>query len=195
MVEKGSNNDKEWEFWKQKIAQHWKAFAVFVAGCVLAIVGAIMVLFWHIQTSPIGNMGTARIGDWTLAWLWAFFLVLIGWELLFVGIPVVVAVGLGWYLWWNKLPEDEKAEFRNREKEEKHRRRNAAGGGGFSFFMYIAYSIYIYANGAFFTSFNTYPYTFWVYAWFLTLAWLLIIFGIPIAIILVIVYFAYWRKK
>ena len=135
-------------------------------------------------------MGTATIGEWTLAWIWEFFIFLLLWELLLVGIPAGVAFGVGWYLWWKRLPAEEKAEIKAR-----WRVRRAAEGGGFGFFMFIAYSIYMYINGDFFTPFGDYPYTHWVYSWFLTLAWLLVIFGIPAAIILTIVYLKVWRKK
>lgn len=188
MEEKGNYSDGE--FWKRKIEEHWKVFTVFIIGCVVAIVGALLVLFWFIETSPIGAMGTATIGEWTLAWIWEFFIFLILWELLIVGIPVGVAFGVGWYLSWNRLSAEEKAEFKGR-----WRGRGTAEGGGFGFVMFIAYSIYIYINGDFFTPFGDYPYTYWVYSWFLTLAWLLVIFGIPAAIILTIVYFKVWRKK
>ena len=183
-------NYSDGEFWKRKIKEHWKVFTVSIIGCVVAIVGALLVLFWFIETSPIGAMGTATIGEWTLAWIWEFFIFLILWELLIVGIPVGVAFGVGWYLWWNKLSAEEKAEFKGRWPG-----RGTAEGGGFGFVMFIAYSIYIYINGDFSTPFGDYPYTYWVYSWFLTLAWLLVIFGIPATIILTIVYFKVWRKK
>ncbi|GAG25875.1 unnamed protein product, partial [marine sediment metagenome] len=81
------------EFWTRKIKEHWKAFTVFIIGCAVALAGAILVLFWFIETSPIGAMGTATIGEWTLAWIWEFFIFLVLWELLIVGIPVAVAFG------------------------------------------------------------------------------------------------------
>ena len=188
MDEKGNISDGE--FWKRKIQKHWKVFTIFIIGCVVAIAGAILVLFWFIDTSPIGAMGTATIGEWTLAWIWEFFIFLVLWELLIVGIPVVVAFGAGWYLWWNKFSAEEKAEFKGR-----WRGKGTAESGGFEFFMFIAYSIYMYINGDFSTPFGNHPYTYWVYPWFLTLAWLLVIIGIPAAIILTIVYFKVWRKK
>jgi len=184
------SNCSDGEFWKRKIKEHWKAFTVFIIGCVVAIIGALLVLFWFIETSPIGAMGTATIGEWTLAWIWEFFIFLMLWELLIVGIPVGVAFGVGWYLWWNRFSAEEKAEFKGR-----WRGKGTAESGVFEFVMFIAYSIYMYINGDFFTPFGDYPYTYWVYPWFHTLAWLLVIFGIPAAIILTIVYFKVWRKK
>ncbi len=192
MVKKLEENGKsrDGEFWIRKIQEHWKVFTVSIVGCVAAVAGAVLVLFWLIETSPIGAMGTATIGEWTLAWIWEFFIFLILWELLFVGIPVGVALGLGWYFWWKRLPAEERVEFRGR-----WRGRRTAEGGGFGFAMFIVYSIYIYIQGDFFTPFGDHPYSYWVYSWFLTLGWLLIIVGIPAAIILPIVYFKVWRKK
>jgi hypothetical protein len=184
------SNISDGEFWKQKIKKHWKIFAGSIIGGVVAIAVSLLVLFWFIDTSPIGAMGTATIGEWTLAWIWEFLIFLILWELLYVMLPVVVVFGVGCYVWWKRLSTEEKAEFKGR-----WRGKRTAEGGGFSFGMYIAYSIYMYINGYFYTPFGDFPYTFWVYAWFHTLAWLLVIIGIPAAIILTIVYFAVWRKK
>ena len=180
------------DFWLRKIGEHWKAFIALIIGCVIAIAGAILVLFWFIETSPIGIMGTATIGEWTLAWIWGFFIYLILWELLIVGIPVAIAFGVGWYFWWNRLSAEEKAEFKCRDKKSK---RGTAAEGGCGFIMFIAFSIYMFINGYFYTPFGDHPYSFWVYSWFLALSWLLVIFGIPTAIILTIVYFKVWCKK
>ncbi len=185
------NHDNE-KFWFQKIKQYWQMFVLMIIAGIIAIAGAIIVLIWHMETSPIGLQGTATIGQWTLAWVWTFFIVLILWELLFVGVPAGIAAGLVYYFWWRNLPEEEKAEFKSREKKDK-RARN--GTGAFNILLFIAYSIYMLINGHFNTPFGDMPYRFWIYACFLTIGWLLIIFGIPAAIILTIVYFKVWRKK
>ena len=180
------------EFWPRKIKQHWKAFIVFIIGCICAAAGAVLVLFWFIETSSIGAMGTATFGEWSLAWIWGFFIFLILWELLLVGIPVIIALGLGWYLFWRSLSDNEQIEFKERDKK-KHR--GASAGSSFSILMFIAFSIYMYINGYFYAPFDDYPYSFWVYSWFHSLGWLLLIFGIPVVIILILVYVAIWRKK
>lgn len=190
-MEKHDINEDE-KFWLQKIKQHFPVFMLAVISIVIAIIGAIIVFVWHMETSPIGNQGEATIGQWTLAWVWTFFIVLILWELLFVGTPAAIAACLFYYFWWNNLPAEEKAEIKNREKKDK-RVRN--GTGAFNILLFIAYSIYMLINGYFSTPFGDMPYTFWIYACFYTMAWLLIIFGIPAAIILIIVYFKVWRKE
>jgi hypothetical protein len=178
------------EFWKQKITKHWKAFTALIIGCVAATIGAIWVLFWFIDTSAVGAMGMATIGEWTVAWIWEFFIFLMLWELLIVGIPAAVAFGVGWYLWRKRLSDEEKAEFKGR-----WRGKGTAEGGGCGFFMFIAFSIYLYIQGDLYTPLGDHPYLYWVYSWFYTLGWLLVIVGIPAAIILTIVYFTVWHKK
>ena len=185
MTEKMEEKDKcsDRTFWKQKIKKHWKMFAATIVGGVIAIIASLFVLFWFIDTSSIGMMGTATIGEWSLAWVWEFFIFLILWELLYVILPVVIVFGVGWYLWWKRLPAEEKADFKGR-----WRGKGTAEGGGASFGMFISYSIYMYLNGDFYTPFGDFAYSYWVYAWFHSLAWILIIVGIPAAIILTIVY-------
>ena len=180
------------EFWLRQIRKHWKAFIVFIIGCVFALAGAIYVLFWYIESTSIGTYGTATIGEWTIAWIWEFFIYLVLWELIIVGIPVAIAFGIGWYLFWKSLSDQEKEEFNNREKKKHH---GSSAGSGFSIFTFIAFSIYMYIKGEIYTPFSDQPYSFWVYSWFEALGYLLLIAGIPAIIILIIVYFTIWRKK
>jgi hypothetical protein len=187
----GNGKDQNKDFWAQKIKQHWKAFIAFVIGCIIALVGAVFVLFWFIKTSTIGAMGTATIGEWSLAWIWGFIIYLILWELLIIGIPAAIVFGIGWYVFWKRLSPEEKAEFKGRKK---HKHRGSSAGGGFSLVMFIAFSILMYLRGEFSTPLGTFPYSYLVYTWFTALGWLLLIFGIPAAIILLLVYFTIWRK-
>ncbi len=190
-----SNELTEEQFWKKKIREHCKVFVVIIIAGICAAVGALLVLMWFIQTSPIGTFGTAFIGDWNLDWIVGFCILITLWELLFVGIPVGLFFGLGGYLWWRRLPAEEKEEFKARDKKKTHKARNAGGGGGFSFFMFIAYCIYIAVQGNYLTPFGALPYTYWLWSGFLTFMWILIILGIPAAIVLIIVYFKVWHKK
>jgi hypothetical protein len=113
----------------------------------------------------------------------------------FVGIPAGLFFGVGGYLWWRRLPDEEKQEFKDREKKRTHVARDAGGGGGFSFFFFIAYCIYLAFDGHYNIPFGNEPYTYWIFAGFYTIMWLLIYIGIPVAVILLIVYFTKWRKK
>src|SRR5205823_13191393 len=64
----------------------------------------------------------ATLGLWTMANLVTFILNAIFWELLLVGIPVVVGVAAGW-LWLRRLPDEEMRgyhSFRRRSRSEEH---------------------------------------------------------------------------
>jgi len=190
-----NEESSEETYWKKKISEYWKTFVVVIIACICLFIGALLVLIWYILTSPIGGMGTWTFDQWTLNYIVGFMIQIILWELLFVGIPAVLFFGVGGYIWWNRLTDEQKQEHKAREKKKKHRKRNTGGESGGGLFMFIAYCIYIAVNNNYNTKFGDENYSYWVFAWFYTLMWIIIIFGIPIAIILVIVYFTVWRKK
>ena len=61
--------------------------------------------------------------------------------------------------------------------------------------MFIAYCIYIAVDGNYNAQFGTQPYSYWIYSWLLTFMWIVIVLGIPVAIIALIWYFTKGRKK
>ncbi len=185
----------EEEFWKGFIKKHQNSFIALIIGCICLFVGALLVLFWFIESSPLGGQGTWTFDRWTLNYIVGFFILIILWELLFVGIPAGLFIGVGGYIWWSNLPEEEKKEFKAREKKESHKTRNWGGGGGFNFFVFIAFCIYIAVDGNYNVQFGSQPYSYWIYSWFLAFMWIIIVLGIPVGIILLIVYFTVWRKK
>ncbi len=183
-------------FWKGKLRKHWKTLFVIIVAGICVFIGALLVLIWFIDSSPLGGYGKWYFNDWTLNYVVGFWILIILWELLLVGVPAFLFFGGGGYLWWRKLPEEEKQEFKEREKKAKsHRAEKYGGGGGFSFFMFIAYCIYIAVDGNYNERFGTQPYTYWLSAYFLTFMWIFIFLGVPVAIILIILYFTKWRKK
>ncbi len=185
----------EEQFWKDVIKKHTNSFIVLIIAAVCAIIGALLVFFWIVEVNPFVNPRTGTFNDWTLNYVVGIIIQIILAELLFVGIPAGLFFGVGGYLWWRKLPEDEKQDVKDREKKETHRTRDYGGGGGFSFFMFIAYCIYIAVDGNYNATLGSQPYSYWIYSWFLTLMWIIIVLGIPAGIILLIVYFKVWRKK
>ncbi len=181
------------EFWKQEIRKHWMTFAFCIAAIVLSAIGALLVLIWHVLTSPIGLQGTATLNQWSLNWIVVFCIVLILWEALFVGIPVGLFFGLGGYLWWRRLPLEEKNQFKAHQKKEEKTKHGRNAGGAVGFFLFIAYCIYIAIDGNYFAEFGSQPYSYWIFSYLLTIGWLLIIFGIPAVVILCVLYFVKWR--
>ena len=183
------------QYWKKKFKEHMPLLIVIIIAGACVITGALLVIIWFIETSPIGNYGDALIGDWSLNWIVGFYILVILFELLFVGLPTGLFFGVGGYIWWSRLPDEEKAEFKSREKKNKHRKRNAGGSGGGGFLMFIAYCIYMGVQGSYYAPFSSQSYSYWVYGMFYTIMWLVIIIGIPVCIILLIVYLTVWRKK
>ncbi|TFG26198.1 MAG: hypothetical protein EU532_10460 [Promethearchaeota archaeon] len=181
-------NDEQ--FWKEEIKKHWKILILCAIIIVILTIIAVNVLIWQIQTSAIGNYGTATFDQWSLEWIVIFIIVLILWELLFVGVPAGLIFGLGGYLWWKHLPEEERTKIKEQHSTHKKTRR----GCGFGIFIFIAYCIYIAIDGNFSTPFGNKPYSYWVYSYILTIGWLLIIIGIPMAII-GLIYLRYWLRK
>lgn len=191
-----SNELSEKKFWEKKLKEHWKELAVCIALGIAACIGAVIVLIRFIETSPIGAQGTALIGDWNLDWIVGFTILIILWELLLVGAPCALVFGLGGYLWWRRLPEEEKQEFKDREKKEKaHRKEKYGGGGGGGLLIFIGYCLFHGIKGTYYTPFGAVLYSYWIFTWIETIMWFFIVLGIPAAIVIIIVYFTYWRKK
>ena len=166
-------------------------FILCIAAIVILCYIAVIVVIWHIQTTPIGNYGIATFDQWSLNWIVGFFIVLILWELLFVGVPAGLFFGLGGYLWWQRLPAEDKEMYKQQDKKS-HKSRNAGSGCGLG--LFIAYCIYIAIDGNYYAVFGSQPYNYWVFSYLLTMVWLLIIVGIPIAIA-GLVYLRYWLNK
>jgi hypothetical protein len=185
------------KFWTAKIKQHWKVFAVMIMAAVFAFIGIILVGIWVLEANPFVDPRTGTFNSWTLNYVVGFFILLFLWELLLVGVPSALFFGVGGYIWWSRLPEEEKQEIKERDKKEKSHKaeKYGGGGGGFSFFMFIAYCIYIAIQGNYNTPFGAEPYTYWIYSYMLTFMWIMIVLGVPALLILLIVYLTVWRKK
>src|SRR5437870_12942707 len=114
--------------------KHWKAVGIFVVAGALALEGAVYVFLWFVKNAQSTGLVPRTLGLWTMANLVTFILNAIFWELLFVGIPIVVAVVVAWLL-WERLSNDEMRGYRLFRK----RSRTSRGGGGVSVFFFVAF--------------------------------------------------------
>ena len=175
--------------WVRFLKAHWKLVVLFVAGAVLASIGAIIVFLWFVGDAQLTGMVPTGLSLWTMGHLVTFLLHLIFWEILIIGIPVIlVAVG-GWF-WWKRLPDREKADYHFFSSSS----RATSGSGGVSLLFSIAYCIKVYLDGNWNVAFATWTFDYLVNSMLWTLIWILIIFGIPIAIA-VILWIMYEMKK
>ncbi len=175
MMETGSEHDAE--IWKKFLRKHWNMVVVFVVGAIAVSVGAGLVYLWFVGHAQSTGLVPATLDLWTMGHLVTFLLHLIFWEVLFIGVPVILAAVAGW-LWWRRLPDEEKQEyhfFGTRSRAE-------SGGGGISLLFFIVFCIKVFVDGNWNVAFATWTFDYLVYACLTTLIWMLIIFGIPIAL-------------
>ncbi|UCE43955.1 MAG: hypothetical protein JSV57_00160 [Candidatus Bathyarchaeota archaeon] len=113
-----------------------------------------------------------------MGYLVTFLLHLIFWEVLLIGVPVIIAVVAGW-LWWRKLPAEEREEYHFFGKRS---RATSGGGGAISLLHFIVFCIKVFTDGNWDVAFATWTFDYLVYSCLLALIWILIISGIPVAL-------------
>src|SRR5712692_10649681 len=82
--------------WKRFMRKHWRTVATFAVATILAVGSAVYVFLWFVGNAQSTGLVPRTLGLWTMANLVNFILNAIFWELLLVGIPVVVAVVVAW---------------------------------------------------------------------------------------------------
>ena len=172
------NGDK---IWKKFLRNHWKMVVLFIVGAILASIGSILVYLWFVGDAQLTGLVPATLGLWTMGHIVTFLLHLIFWEVFFIGVPVILAIAGIIFLWWKKLPDDEKEEYRRGHLFGKRSHRTE-GGEGISFLIFIAFIIKIYLDGNWNVPFATWTFDYFVYSCITALIWILILFGIPMLI-------------
>jgi hypothetical protein len=175
MTETGSENGSEG--WKKFLRKHLNMVALFIVAVVLASVGAICVFLWFVGDAQSTRMVPSTLGLWTMGHLVTFVLHAIFWELLLIGVPVILAAVAGW-LWWRRLPSDEKKEYHFFGKRS---RATSGGGGAVSLLFFVAFCIKVFIDGNWNVAFATWTFDYVVYSMLWILIWILVIFGIPVA--------------
>lgn len=175
---KSQNNDK---IWKKFLRKHWKIFVVFVMAAIAVIAGAILVFVWFVEDAQLTGLVPEILDLWTMEYLVTFVLHLIFWEILFIAIPVIIAIAAIYFLWWKKLPQEERREYKQGHLFGKHSRKTD-GGGAISLLVNIGFIIKIYLDGNWTVPFATWKFEYLVYSYLWVLLWMLIILGLPIAL-------------
>jgi hypothetical protein len=175
--EKEQEIDKK--IWKKFLRNHWKILILFIIVAIIAAIGAILVLFWFVGEAQLTGMIPATLGLWTMGHFVTCLVYLILWEILYIGIPILVIIGIIYYLWWKKIPDEEKKEYRQRHLFGKRSHRTESG-EGISFLVFIAFIIKIYLDGNWNVAFATWTFDYLVYSCIIAFIWVLIIFGIPL---------------
>lgn len=179
MEETGSENTEE--IWKKFLRKHWKMIILFVIGAILALIGAILVFLWFVGDAQLTGLVPETLGLWTMKHLVTFVLHLIFWEVLYIGIPVIIAIAIIFFLWWKRLPDEEREEYK-RKNLFGTGSRSTSGGQGISLVIFIAFIIKVFRDGKWNVPIADWTFDYLVYSYLRAFIWVVIIFGIPLAI-------------
>jgi len=163
------------------LRKHWKMVILFVIGAILALIGAILVFLRFVGDAQLTGLVPEMLGLWTMKHLVTFVLHLIFWEVLYIGIPVIIAIAIIFFLWWKRLPDEEREEYK-RKNLFGTGSRSTSGGQGISLVIFIAFIIKVFRDGKWNVPIADWTFDYLVYSYLRALIWVVIIFGIPIAI-------------
>jgi len=128
--------EKENKAWKNLLKRHWQMFILFIIVAITAIIGAIYVFLWFVGDAQSTGLVPKILGSWTMGNLISFILNFIFWEILFIGIPLIIVFAIVYLLWWKKLPDDERKEYRKGHIFGKRSKRTD-GEGAISFLIFV----------------------------------------------------------
>jgi hypothetical protein len=177
MTTEGESIAGEGSDWRMFMRKHWNAASVFVMAFVLILAGAVYVFWWFVGYAQSTGLVPASLSLWTMGNLVAFILNSIFWELLLIGIPVMVGVVIGWR-WWRNLPYEERSGYRIFRKGSRRTR----GSGGVSLLFFIAFVIKVFIDGNWSVPIASFTVNYVVGSMITILVWFAVVFGIPGAI-------------
>ena len=178
----------EEEIWKKFLRKQWKMVVIIAGAIAGAAIGALFVFLWVKDTTVTATPALVNLGAWTMGYGMTFFLNILLWEFLIIGLPLIAAVIVILILWWYKLPDEEREEYKGdpNKKKSKKRRNAGGGGGGISFLVFIVWMIIVFVEGKWDTTFTLFPLDYLIFSSLFAWGLVLLICGIPMAI------FAIW---
>ncbi|MBA7501578.1 hypothetical protein ES706_00150 [subsurface metagenome] len=177
----GTESENGNKIWKKFLRNHWKMVVLFIVGAILASIGATLVCLWVVGEVQLAGLIPATLGLWSMGHLVTFLLRLVFWEVLLIGVPVILAAVAIIFLWWKKLPDRERKEYR-RGHLFGTRSRTTNGRNVISPLVFIVFCIKVFLDGNWNVAFGTWTFDYVVYSFLWALIWVLIIFGIPMVL-------------
>jgi hypothetical protein len=175
--------------WQRFIRKHWATFAAFIAAAILAAAGAVYVFVWFTGNAQTTGLVPSTLNLWSMNSVVLFILHGIFWELVLIGIPVAVGAVIGW-LWWRRLPQEEKDQYTLRGKSSKSR----GAGGAISPLLFIAFAIKVYIDGNWNHAIASWNLDYVIGSMVTILLWVVAIFAVP-AILALVWWISNGKKK
>jgi hypothetical protein len=179
MIEPDLKQDEK--IWKLFVRKHWIMLSVWIVAAALAVIGAILVFLWFVGDAQATNLVPTTLNLWTMGYLVTFFLHVLYWEILLIGIPAIVIIAVIYFFWWKKIPLDERQEYRRGHLFGKQSRRRD-GGSAITFLVNIGFIIKVYVDGNWNIPFATWTVNYLVDSYLWVIIWMAVIFGIPLVI-------------
>ena len=170
------------KIWKKFLRKHLKMLVIFIVAAIVVVAGAILVFLWFTGNAQATGLIPTTLGLWTMGSLVSFLLWLILWEFLLIGIPIIIALAAIYFLWWKKLPSEEKEEYRRGHLFFGKHSKRSDGGNAISFIVFIGFIIKVYIDGKWNTSFATWTFDYLIYSILWIIIGIVIIFGIPVVL-------------
>lgn len=164
------------------LRKYWKMNVVFAVLIIAALVEALLVFLWVLADLQTLGLIQTTLGLWSVGQIITFILHLIFWELVLVGLWVLVAAAVVYLKWYTNLPEEDKFPKGQRGKREQS--------DAFGFFVGITWLLIIWFTSRWDITFNAWTVNDWVFTWLFALLIDLLIIGIP-----ALLYFIYWIRK
>ena len=161
--------------WRGSVKRHWRVFALFAVAAAVIFAGGVYAFLWFAANAQSTGLVPAVLGLWTMGNLVGFMVYLALWELLVVGAPAALVVGLAWW-WWRRIPEEER---RGSGLFGRRWSKRSRGGGGASFLFFVAFVIKVYVDGKWDVPIGTLTLDYVVGSAFTILVWGVVIVGIP----------------
>jgi len=167
--------------WKQFVKRHSKFLLLMAGGIAAAAAAALFVFLWVVATTQAAGLVPSGLGDWTVGHAVTFILTVILYELLLVASWVIPLAGAVYFLWYKRLPAEERWDWGRGPR----RGRSARGSGGISFFTWLVWLVVVWADGRWNLAFKNWTFNQLVYSWIAAGLVVLLIVGIPAVIYLI----------
>jgi cation transport ATPase len=176
MMETGG--DSSGEAWKKFARRHWKMTLLMAGGIAAAAVAALLVFLWVVADLQDTGLVPSGLGEWTVGFAFTLLLAVIVWELILVVSWVIPMVLAAYFLWYRKLPLEERKEYEGKPG----RRRSTGENSGISFFIGLVWLAIVWIDGKWNLAFEDWTFNDWVYSWLAAGLVVLVIAGIPVLI-------------